>query len=134
MISKILPDSQMMRMQVIKVVGAKLLKTAAGHVHQLDFHFRAGLSILRALHDVLLPRASRLHHLVHRAVAVGRQEAAAELHCQLIHGIALAIEVEILPHHGLLQHLPFRFALFHFHAIVISYFAKLQNLCDIWLF
>lgn len=38
----------------------------------------AAFPVLRALHDVLLAAASRLHHLIDRAVAILGQEPLAE--------------------------------------------------------
>lgn len=97
------PNEEMMRMKIVHIILSKFLKTTAGHVQQLYFHFRTGLTILATLYNVLLARASSLNHLIHRAVAMGGKKTFAELHRKLIDGIALSVEIEILPDYGLLQ-------------------------------
>ena len=114
------PQRKVMRVQVVVIVGAKFLQTSARHIHQFNLHLRTRLPVLATLHDVLLARTSRLHHLVHRPVAMSREETPAKLHRQLIDGIALLIEIQVLPHHRLLQHLTLRVILHSFNFFVCS--------------
>ena len=104
-----------MRVEVVLIVGAEFLKASASHIQQLYLHLRACLSVLAALHDVLLAGACGLHHLVNGAVAVGREEAMAELHRQLIDCIALTVEVKLLPDDRFLQDLAFSVV---FHSLL----------------
>ena len=92
--------------EVVAVVGAQLLQAATGHVEQLDLHLGAGLAIFAALHDILFAAACGLYHLVYCAVTMGGEKAVAELHRQLVDGVALPIDEEVLPHYGSLQYLP----------------------------
>ena len=67
-----------------------------------------------------------LHHLVNGAVAVGREETLAELHRQLVDGVAFPVEVELLPNDGFLQHSSFSVV---FHGAMYSFiygFAKIH--------
>ena len=83
--------------EVVLVVLPQFADTGARHVQQLELHLGRGLAVLRTLHDVLLSGPCRLHHLVHGAVAVERQEAAAEHHGELVKRVGLAVKVQILP-------------------------------------
>ena len=56
-----------------------------------------GLPILQPLNDILLPRASRLHHLVDGAVAILREETLAEGVGHLVENLRLLVEPQILP-------------------------------------
>ena len=62
-----------------------------------------------------------LHHLVNGAVAVGREKKLAELHRQLVDGVAFSVEVELLPNDGFLQHSSFSVV---FHGAMYSFFVS----------
>jgi hypothetical protein len=101
------PKHKMMGIEIIVIVGPKFLKTAASHVQQFNFHFRAGLSVFAALYNILLARTRSLHHLVDSSIAVERKETLAKFYSQLIDGIALTVEVEVFPNDSLLQNFSF---------------------------
>ena len=73
----------------IAVVLQQFLQTGAGHVYQFDLHLFGGPGGLTALQNILFPRARRLHHLIHGAVAVV-VEALAEPDRAVKHDAGLA--------------------------------------------
>ena len=66
-------------------------------------------------------RTGCLHHLVYCAVTIGRKKALAELYRKLVDGVALAIEIEILPYHRFLEDCSVR-VMFHSFFFLKSYY------------
>ena len=98
-----LPADERMRREIVDVILLQLFYARARHIQKLQFHFRRRDAVRKTLHDVLLAASRGLHHLIHRAVAVFRQEAAAKRDRHLVENDALAVVVEVFPLRLVLQ-------------------------------
>lgn len=94
-----------MTIQIVLVVLAQFHQAGSSHVEEFQLHLAARPPVLRSLNDILFAATSGLHHLVDRAVAIGRKKALTEYDGELIERVAFAIGKEILPKDRLAQDL-----------------------------
>ena len=80
--------------KVIFIIVEQFLQAGLRHIGELDFRLARGGGGLVALSDVLLARASRLHHLVDGSVAL-LQEPLAEVEGDVVDHLRHLIDPQI---------------------------------------
>ena len=75
--------------KIVLVILLQFLEACLCHIHQFDASLHRGSARLVALGNVLLARASRLFHLVDRAVAYFRQIMLHEIECDVVDALRL---------------------------------------------
>ena len=75
--------------KIVLVILLQFLEACLCHIHQFDASLHRSCARLVALSDVLLARASSLHHLVNSAVANLRQIMLHEIECDVVDALRL---------------------------------------------
>ena len=88
--------------EIVAIVFQKFLNAGACHIQEFDFHLDGTKSVGKSLHNVLLPRACCLYHLVDGAVAA-MQVLFREMLGKQIKHVSLLVEIQFLPVGGLAE-------------------------------